>query len=94
MKPISFEEASDLHPQLVEQVVDKLSAARGDLLPTDISWYLVECHDDPDEPLDEAACADLMLTGSLPAKRGVCGMVGEHFACFCEEDCVSVKKSY
>ena len=87
MLPVSFDQASYRHPELVRQAL----ACFAGLPAGEIAWFLVECHDDPDQPLDEAACADVMLTGTLPARFGVAAVAGEVFVCRCEQGCVSVR---
>ncbi len=89
MMPVSFSEAASLHPELARQVLAKLQHEKRDVKADDIAWFLVQCHDDPDQPLDEGGCADLMLTGRLPCRHGVCGFAGSHFGCFCQEDRVA-----
>ena len=59
MLPVSFDQASYRHPELVRQAL----ACFAGLPAGEIAWFLVECHDDPDQPLDEAACADVMERG-------------------------------
>ncbi len=86
MKPVSFSEAAGRHPELVRQVLAKLSRSRRGLTANEVSWYLVECGDDPEQPLDEAACADVMLTGTVPVRHGVAGTVAGHFGCCCSVD--------
>ena len=89
MMPVSFSEAAGRHPELARRVLAKLQQKRHGTTAQDIAWFLVECHDDPDQPLDEGGCADVMLTGTLPCRHGVCGFVGNHFGCFCDEDRVA-----
>ena len=86
MKPVSLSEAIRRHPELVDQVLVKLSRNVEGLTAGQVSWYLVECGDDPDQPLDEAACADVMLTGRIPVRHGVAGRVAGHFGCCCSVD--------
>lgn len=83
MLPVSFREVSRRSPQLVADVMARLDGVKHGVSPGEISWFLVECHDDPEQPLDEAACADVMLTGRLPCRRGVCGILGAHYRCAC-----------
>jgi hypothetical protein len=94
MTPISFAAAAARYPQLVEQVVAKLGRTKPGTTPQDVSWYLVDCQDDADQPLDEGVCADILLTGSIPFRVGVCGFVGNTFACFCEGDCKPVESPH
>lgn len=92
MTPISFQDVTDLYPHLVEQVIRKLGQNRKDRHPTRIAWSLVTCHDDPEQPLNEAAAADLLRTGGLTGRHGVCGRIGRHFACYCDEGCVPAER--
>ena len=83
MTPVSFAEAQARHPDLVAKVLDKLAQSVRDVNPAEVSWYVVACHDDPAELLDEAAIADIMLTGRMPCRIGICGKLAGHFGCFC-----------
>lgn len=90
MPAVSCSEVFASMPHLAEKVLAKLVAvSEGRIDPEDIEWVLVECHDEVDQPLDEAACADVLLTCSLPSHRGVAGRFGDHYACFCEEHWIS-----
>ena len=86
MIPISFAAAAAHYPQLVEQVVAKLGRTSQGVTVQQVAWYLVDCQDDAEQPLDEGACADIMLTGRIPFRMGVCGYLGASFTCFCESD--------
>lgn len=92
MTPVSFAEAQRQHPDLVDKVLEKLARSVRNLDPAKISWSLVACHDEPDELLDEAAIADVMLTGRMPCRIGVSGRIAGHFACFCHERMVEREK--
>jgi len=83
MTPITFAKAQIQHPDLVEKVLEKLAQAKPDVVPEAVSWFSVACYDDPEELLDEAAIADVMLTGKMPCRIGICGKVDGHFGCFC-----------
>jgi hypothetical protein len=88
MIALSFDEVANRYPDLAKQILSKLTAAQKTAVdPRAVQWHAVVCHDDPAQPLDEAACADVMLTGTLPCRQGLCGSFDGHFACFCEEDC-------
>ncbi|HXP96037.1 MAG TPA: hypothetical protein VN809_04945 [Telmatospirillum sp.] len=88
MMTLSFDEVTKRYPHLAKLVLGKLEAAHKAVVdPMIVQWQAVVCHDDPEQPLDEAACADVMLTGTLPCRHGLCGSLVGHFACFCEEDC-------
>jgi hypothetical protein len=80
-------EASRLFPELVERVFQKL--AKNGATREAIQWYLTECPEETDQPLDEGACADLMLTGRVPTRCGVAGRMGEGFACSCRGSFIS-----
>jgi hypothetical protein len=80
---ISLAEARHRHADLVASVLDRLTLAAPGVNPADVSWHLVECHDDMDQPLDEGAAADVMLTGRLPCRFGVCGFYLGRFGCAC-----------
>jgi hypothetical protein len=88
MKPLSPDEAVRQYPHLVKLVLDKLGQTQtGDVDPKVVTWHALACHDDPDQPLDEAACADIMLTGSMLCQNGLCGSIDGHFACYCDKGC-------
>jgi hypothetical protein len=87
MTPVSFAKVADLYPHLVKQVIDKIGQNYKGLSPKEIAWHLVTCHDDPEQPMDEAVAADLLLTGCLRCRNGVCGKIGQHYACYCDEGC-------
>ncbi|MDR3436811.1 hypothetical protein [Telmatospirillum sp.] len=90
MKSLSSDEAIRHYPHLARQVLAKLRGVQAvDVDPRSVTWHALDCHDDPDQPLDEAACADVMLTGNLPCRHGLCGSMAGHFACYCDEGCVS-----
>ena len=85
MTPISYADALERYPDLVTVVLNKLAAQTRHIDPAQVAWAEVNCHDEPDQPLDEAAAADLMLTGSLPCRLGVCGTLAGHYGCACIE---------
>lgn len=93
MKPLSPDEAIRQFPHLVRLILDKLGQAHGAQTEgaavdaNTVTWHALDCHDDPDQPLDAGACADVMLRGSLPCRHGLCGTVDGHFACYCDEGC-------
>lgn len=85
MTPISFEQARADFPDLVLTVINKLSAQVPNLDPGAIAWASVVCHDDPDQPLDEGAIADLMLTGRIPCRFGLAGSLNGYYGCACQQ---------
>jgi hypothetical protein len=92
MLPLSYAEAKSRHPDLVGQVLAKLAQSKRDVDPAEVSWYQVDCHDDPDELLDEGAIADVLMTGKMPCRIGVCGKIAGHFGCFCHLKMVDYDK--
>lgn len=92
MTPVAYDDIATRHPQAVGYVLGKLGQGRQPVNPADVAWFLMECHDEPDEPLDEAAAADIMLTGTLPCCRGIAGRLGRRFACFGEMGCVKAMR--
>jgi hypothetical protein len=91
MTPVQLSEASRLFPELVERVLEKLALAKTDVTKEAIQWYLTECPEETEQPMDVGACADLMLTGQVPTRHGVAGRVGEHFACYCVGGSISAQ---
>ncbi len=87
MTSVSFHDVAARHPVLVEQVIARLCEACAGLDARQIDWHLMDCGDDPEMPLNEAAAAELMLTGKIKKIIGVKGEIGSHFACVCEKSC-------
>jgi len=88
MMALSYAAALGEHPDLVGKVLNKLAQSISDVNPAEVSWYLVACHDDPAQLLDEAAIADVMLTGKMPCRVGICGKLAGHHGCSCHLDWV------
>lgn len=89
MSPETYDQMCGRYPDLANRVLAQLVFAAGRQVdPHEVEWTLIECHDDFDQPLDEAGCADVMLLSELPCRHGVAGRCAGYFACFCEEDCL------
>ena len=85
MASLSFDDAARRYPDLAQQVLGKLAALLESAVdPRSVAWLTIVCHQDADQPLDEAACADLMASGSLPWRLGLSGRLAEHFSCACQ----------
>jgi hypothetical protein len=88
MIALSFDEAVRRYPDLTNHVMHKMAVVRKAAVdPSAIRWHSIVCHDDPDQPLDEAACADVMRTGRLPCRNGLVGNLDGHFVCVCSAGC-------
>lgn len=85
MTPISFEQARQDYPDLVMSVISKLASQVLHLDPSAISWSSVQCHEDPDQPLDETVIADIMLTGQMTCRIGLCGTINGYYGCACRQ---------
>ncbi len=93
MTPLSFAEANGKYPDKVQRVLVKLTADHKTAIdPQTVDWFVMACHDDPDQPLNEASCADIMLTGSLVYHEGLYGRIDGQFACSCDKKFVAVDK--
>ncbi len=92
MKLASLGEVTALYPHLAEQIKVKLSKHKYEIELKEIDFYIIECHDDPQQPLDESSIADILLTGSLRCHRGIRGVFGNNSACCCEDEWVPIEK--
>lgn len=88
MTSMSYEEAVRHYPDLTEQILDRFAGHKEKTIDRlSVRWQTVVCHDDPEQPLEEADCADIMLTGTQRCRNGLRGDFGGHFACACDEGC-------
>lgn len=87
MMPLTSVEAFDKYPDKVLKIIAALTrTGQPSPTPDTVSWFVMACHDDPEQPLDEEACATLMLTGELPCNLGLMGRIAGREACVCNRD--------
>lgn len=91
MVSVPFGDVVVRYPALAEQVLGQLNQVCEGVKVDQVDWYLVDCSDDPDAPLNETAAAELMLRGQLQSFPGIRGTIGRHFACCCDADCGGTK---
>lgn len=88
MTPMTYSEAQEQHPALVQHLLSELATRRPDLDPDRISWFSVACGSAAEDLMDEGAIADHLLTGYVPAQMGVCAVYEGQHHCACNTELV------